>query len=316
MREPRFHLPEAAQIHTRTMPDGAEIRALILPHRMARANLLVLNGRADFLEKWADAYAILHAAGFGIASWDWRGQGLSTRTCQTGAGHIDSFDQWLDDFDALASFALQSLPAAPWLAVGHSMGAHLLLRWLADPARGAHAMRENLRGAALISPFFGLGMSWPLRVAVLQQARREVARGNGAAFAWGQKPYGPMQKAATRMLLLTASRERFDDEHRWLASNPDLAIGGVSWGWLAAFARSEATLESRPLETLDLPLLMLLASREQLVSLPAARRIASRLPNCEAHSIPSAAHELLREADPPRQSTLSHITKFADKILA
>ena len=298
------------------MPDGAKIRALILPHPKPRANLLVVNGRADFLEKWADAYTLLHAAGFGIASWDWRGQGLSTRTCSTGAGHIDSFEQWLADFDSLAGFAHDALPSSPWLAVGHSMGAHLLLRWLTDSARKAHPLRQNLKGAALLSPFFGLGMSWPLRVAVLQQARREVVRGNGAGFAWGQKPYGAMQKADMRMLLLTASRERFEDEHRWLAANPDLAVGGVSWGWLAAFAESEKTLEAQPLENFDLPLLMLLASREQLVSAPAAMRIAKRLPGCTPHIIESAAHELIREADIPRQKTLSHISAFADKVLA
>ena len=34
---PRFHLTPEAQIHTRTMPDGARIRALILPHPKPRA---------------------------------------------------------------------------------------------------------------------------------------------------------------------------------------------------------------------------------------------------------------------------------------
>ncbi len=316
MSEPRFHLPPAAQIRMQAMADGSNIRAMILPHPKPRANLLLLNGRADFLEKWADAYTMLHVAGFSIVTWDWRGQGLSARTCTNGSGHIDSFDRWLADLDALALWAKQALPESRWLALGHSMGGHLLLRWLTDRAHQPHVLLPGLAGAILLSPFLGLGMSWALRVAVLQQARREVARGNGEAFAWGQKPYGAVQQADMRMLLLTASRERFEDEHRWLAARPEMAIGGVSWGWLNAFAQSQDKLDAEPLDVHGLPLLMLLGSREKLVSAPAALATAKRLPHCQTVIIEGAAHELLREADGPRQSTLSHIVTFADKVHA
>lgn len=296
------------------MPDGMLVRTLVVPQERARANLLVLNGRADFLEKWADVYAALGAAGFRVVSWDWRGQGLSGRMCGNGAGHIDSFDRWLEDFDLLGEWALEGAPDLPWLAVGHSMGGHLLLRWLVS--RPGHMLRLRIRGAALVSPFFGLGMAWALRVAVLRQARVEVMKGRGSEFAWGQKPYGALQQADGRMLLLTASRERFLDEHRWLAAKPELAVGGVSWGWLNGFAESEAALERENLEVFGLPLLMLLGDRERLVNAGAAQKLAKRLPLCETRVVASAAHELLREADGPRQQSLSHFLAFADRMLA
>lgn len=312
---PLFRLPDAAVLDWRTMPDGAGIRTMVLDHAPARANALVLNGRADFLEKWADAYGALQGLGLGIASWDWRGQGRSDRLVANGAGHIDRFDRWLEDMDLLAADTLARIPDRPWVAIAHSMGGHLLLRWLADPARAGHPLRAQLRGAVLLAPFFGLGMAWPLRTAVLAAARRQVAAGRGAAFAPGQRPYGDRAQALARMRLLTASRDRFLDEGRWVAADPALACGGVSWGFLAAFDASERALEALPLDAMDLPLLVLLAGRERLVANPAARRIAARLPNARVELVADGAHELLREADAPRRLALSRIAAFVDKVL-
>lgn len=311
---PLFHLPDWAVIGQQLMADGATVRTLLMDSPQASVNALVLNGRADFIEKWADAYTGVSSQGIAIAGWDWRGQGRSTRLVTSGAGHIDSFDRWLDDLDQLGAWALGALPAGrPWIAIAHSMGGHILMRWLADPARASHPLRRQLRGAVLLAPFFGLGLAWPLRMAVLTAARHEVARGHGEYFAPGQGPYGAAHATTARMRVLTASRERFEDEARWIAADPQLAVGGVTWGFLHAFDQSEAALEALPLEQVALPVLMLLASRERLVLNSAAQRIAARLPACDVRVMQDAAHELLREADVPRQQTLALIREFADK---
>ena len=298
------------------MADGARIRTLLLPADQPIANLLVLNGRADFLEKWADAYGLLHASGFSVFSFDWRGQGGSTRLHDSGAGHIDSFESWMTDLDALAAHAQASLAPAPWLALGHSMGGHLLTRWLADPAHARHPLRAEVRGAMLVAPFFGFALPWAVRQALVRTARLKVAAGQGAQFVWGQKPYGAHQQRLSRQHLLTGSRPHFEDEGRWVGARPELATGGVSWGWVKAFVDSEDHLEALPLETMALPALMLLASRERLVDNRRAMRIAARLPACERHMVAGAAHELLRERDGTRQLVLSKLKDFAAKVLA
>lgn len=310
---PRFHLPADARIGEERMRDGARIRTLAWPHPAPRARLLVLNGRADFLEKWADAYAVLHALGCSVAAFDWRGQGASTRLVNSGAGHIDRFDTWLDDLDGLARGATDLPGDAPLFVVGHSMGGHLALRWAADPARAGHPLRAAMKGLLLLSPFFGLGLSPPMRLAALRTARAQVARGRGEAFAWGQMPYGPLHQQPARQKILTASRAHFEDEALWVGHRPDLATGGVTWGWIAAFADSEVALESLPLERFDRPVLMLLAGEERLVDNRMAQRIADRLPAIERHVIPAAAHELLREADPARRRVLAHVAAFLDR---
>jgi len=313
---PRFLLPPDARLDMETMADGAVIRTLSIERPDADYNMLALNGRADFLEKWADAWDGLASQGLALTGWDWRGQGLSTRLVESGAGHMDRFDRWLDDMDHLGEQAIGRLAGRPWVAAAHSMGGHLLLRWLADPARADHPLRRQLRGVVLMAPFFGLGMAWPVRAAVLAAARREVALGHGERFAPGQGPYGNRAQALARMLLLTGSKERFEDEARWVAANPALATGGVTWGFLNGFAQSMAALNASALEKMDLPVLMLLAGKERLVSNPASLRIARRLPDVQVEVMPNAAHELLREADAARLATLSKIRAFADKVRA
>nr|WP_255696732.1 alpha/beta hydrolase [Sandaracinobacteroides sayramensis] len=298
------------------MADGASIRTLLLPHEAPLANLLLLTGRADFHEKWAGAIQELHEAGFAIAAFDWRGQGGSTRLTQSGAGHIDSFDTWLSDLDRLSGWALGALSGDRWLALGHSMGGHLLTRWLVDPARRALPLRRALSGAVLSSPFYGLAGPVAMRAAAMRLAPIQVARGLGDHFAWGQRPYGALQQRPERQFLLTGSRAHFEDEGLWASHRPELATGGVSWGWIKAFADSEAILEAQPIEEVELPLLMLLADRERLVDNKSALRIAARLPHVRHRLFAGAAHELLREADEVRREAISSVVHFAREVTA
>ena len=311
---PRYYLPESSLIGREEMADGAHVRTLLLPHRAPIANLLLLTGRADFLEKWAGAFAELHQAGFAIASFDWRGQGGSSRAAANGAGHIDSFDTWLSDLDSLSDWARASLPGGRWLVFGHSMGGHLLTRWIADPGRRRLPLRRVLDGAVLAAPFYGIGGPAWMQAAARRLAPLQAARGRAAEYAWGQQPWGARGQRPARQLLLTGSRAHFEDEGLWLAARPELATGGVSWGWLKAFAESEAVLEALPLEKLALPVLMLLADRERVVDNRAALRMAARMPDVRHRLFAHAAHELLREADEVRQDALVSIVNFAREV--
>ncbi|MFN7175412.1 MAG: alpha/beta hydrolase [Thermaurantiacus sp.] len=312
--EPGWRLPQPARIDFHALPDGARLRTLVFPAAQPRANLLLLGGRADFLEKSAETIADLHSAGFTVAAFDWRGQGLSTRLLETGAGHIDSFDIFLADLDHLSDTLADDI-AGPWVAIAHSMGAHLLLRWLADPARRGHPFRARLHAAALTAPFCGLAMPAPLSAAVLLAAGGQVRNRRGARFAWGQEPFGPRQTSLARQMILTHCPRRFAEERLWVEANPALACGGVTWGWIDAFARSEIALEALPLEALELPLLALLAAEERLVSNRAALRVLARIPSATVDIIEGAAHEILRERDEIRARALSRIRAFLGRNL-
>ena len=51
------------------------------PNGHAIGTLVLMQGRAEFIEKYADVIARYVRLGFCVVAFDWRGQGLSTRIC-------------------------------------------------------------------------------------------------------------------------------------------------------------------------------------------------------------------------------------------
>jgi len=285
--------------------DGAPIRAVRwAPRPDAPGSLLFVGGRADFVEKYAEAYWTWVADwGFGVATFDWRGQGLSGRLGgDRHRGHGD-FDRWLSDLDAVVHWFTATMPG-PHFAIAHSMGGHLMLRHL------AHG-RGTLARVVLLAPMLGI-RTGPIAPRTARRLAETATRcGFGRRYGLLQRGYGAWQQRPERQTLLTGSAERFVDEHWWIANDPDLALGGVTWGWLAGAVRSiDALFAPGALEAVATPLLMLVGERERLVDLDAMARAARRLPDCRFEVVPGGRHELLREADDLRSAAQDAIRRF------
>lgn len=269
-----------------------------------RGTLLFANGRADFVEKYAEALWWWRARGWAVATFDWRGQGGSGRLGRTPLhGHVDDFASWLADLEMVVARAGE-LPR-PLVAVGHSMGGQLLLAALAGGER-------RIARAGLLSPM--LGIAGPLAPGTAGRvARTMVAAGMGQAFAPGQGGSRDPNAEARRAAALTSDPDRRTDEAWWLARHPELALGGVTWGWLAAAYASMAALE-RPgaVERIDTPVLAVLAAAERVTDNAAALRIVARLPRGD-HVIVEGRHELLREGDAAREAALGRLDAFLEQ---
>ena len=77
---------------------------------MTRLNISKQEGHSrfatEYIEKYAHVAEALNAAGYAVASLDWRGQGLSERACDDPMkGHIDRFSEYQADIDALLALA-------------------------------------------------------------------------------------------------------------------------------------------------------------------------------------------------------------------
>jgi lysophospholipase len=300
----RTSLPPGAHPETRVMDDGWPVRTLRWAGRGPA--ILFAGGRADYIEKYSEA--IWHWVvdeGRAVTAFDWRGQGLSGRLGATPHhGHAAGFDRWVDDLDALAAWFADDQPG-PHALVAHSMGGHLAMRHL---ARGG----SPFAGAVLLAPMFGIRGTRP---AVGRIARVMTALGFGGRWSIGQVPYGERQRSPLRSGLLTGSPKRFAAEHAWIDRMPALALGGVTWGWLASAYRSIAALE-RPgvLEAVKVPVLTLMGSDERLVDPEAAERATRRLPNGRFEMVPGGHHELLRDADDVMTDALGRVTRFVDAL--
>jgi lysophospholipase len=301
----RTSLPPGAVVEMRAMDDGWPVRAVRWPGRGPA--ILFAGGRADFVEKYSEAiWHWVADEGRAVTAFDWRGQGLSGRLgVDRFHGHVRGFDRWVDDLDALARWFAETQPG-PHVIVAHSMGGHLALRHL---GRG----QSPLSGAVLLAPMVGIRGTSPL---VGTLARLVVALGFGGRFGLGQRPYGERQRSLSRSGLLTGSPQRFAAEHEWIDRMPDLALGGVTWGWLAAAYRSIAALDAPGvLESVAVPVLTLMGGDERLVDPEAAERATRRMPHATFETVAGGHHELLRDADDVMADALGRVTGFVDTLV-
>lgn len=158
------------------------------PIRTARwagsaGSLLFIGGRADFIEKYGEAYWTWKADwGLGVAAFDWRGQGLSGRLGDDAHRGHGEFDCWVDDLDRIVGWFVATMPP-PHFVVAHSMGGHLVLRHL---ARGGSPIAR----AVLLAPMLGIRTA-PLSPKLARRlADAAVKVGLGRRYALLQRRYG------------------------------------------------------------------------------------------------------------------------------
>jgi lysophospholipase len=288
-----------------TMNDGWSIRfgAAGRPAGPEKT-VLLLSGRGDFIEKYWETMHDLVDRQFHVLSFDWRGQGKSGRLGPSPQHcHAQTFDDLLADACALLDGPWADL-GGPINLIGHSMGGNMAARLL-------HARADRFRCAVLLAPMLGI-QTGPLPVTLVRRlARLMVKRNRGARYAFGQGAYGPQMQAALRRDRLTSAPERFADEAWFMQSQPELLLGGITFGWLNAAFESIATLQAPGVaEAIRQPLLMLLPEREELVDPEAARRFAARLPHGQVIEFADARHELLRERDSLRLAVLEQVCQF------
>ncbi len=297
--ERRRTLPEGGRVEMRVMADGWPVRTASWTGGTA-GSILFLNGRGDFIEKWAEAYHDWRDRGFALATFDWRGQGGSGRLlADPMRGHAPDYAVWLADLAAQAAWFKATLPA-PHYAVAHSMGGHLLLRHL-ESGDG------DFERAVLLAPMAGVRAA-PIGPLL---ARLVARLGRADAYAPGSGPLVRGVPGSIRQRRLTSDVERYGDEGWWLEQYPELALGGITNGWLTrTFASLEALRARSALERVATPLMILVAENEALVDNAATARAAARVPKAWLQRVPGAAHELLHETDAIRLPVLDGIAGF------
>ena len=289
--------------------DGWPIRRLDWPAALgvpARGRLLFMAGRGDIFEKYIETFHHWHGLGWHVTAMDWRGQAGSGRFSSNPLiGHVHDFEVWVDD---LADFWPTWINGqnGPHVLCGHSMGGHLVLRTVAQK----RLLPDSL---ILSTPMLGF-KAHGLPLAMQQALARFMCALLGPEhMAWesGEKPGDRPDK---RMRLLTHDYQRYADEQFWREVRPQLRMGPATWGWMVQ-ALASMRLMARPgmLESVMVPVQLITASADALVSPAANIEAARRMPHAELVTFgPEAAHEILREVDPVRNRALAAIDAFLD----
>ncbi|OEU65085.1 MAG: hypothetical protein BBJ57_06065 [Desulfobacterales bacterium PC51MH44] len=290
--------------HYMATPDNHSIRYGVwyCQKEKRRGSVILLNGRTEFMEKYAETISELNQRGFDVYSFDWRGQGLSTRMlANRHKGFIENYDIYINDLENFISKVVQPEAASPLVILAHSMGAHIALRFIHDHPGVADR-------AVLVSPMINISPTifprWFIRFIV----RVATKAGFRHAYAIGSGDYADEKFEGNK---LTSDPERFMDEEKAIAKNPDLALGGVTYGWLASTFESIDIL-TKPgfAEKITAPILIISAGDDKVVSIKAQKGICSSLANCRFTEIPGARHEILMEIDAIRSVFWDEFDRF------
>ncbi|HEX8442129.1 MAG TPA: alpha/beta hydrolase [Allosphingosinicella sp.] len=296
--------PEGAVFSEWRAADGWALRRMDWPQpdgAVPRGSLLFAGGRGDFIEKYLEPIAHWHERGWNVVSFDWRGQGHSRGSIV--GGNFTDFDPLVSDLDAIVREVVEAGPG-PHVAIGHSMGGHLLLRALAE-------RRPPLEAAVLVAPMLAVN-SFPTPAITARWVASIFAAVGGRDVALWPESAGT-NSLLLRQANLTSCQERYADEIWWKNREPGFHLGAPSWGWLDAAFRSTARHDQEVLKRVTTPVLLVGTERDRLVSPKAIRAAATVLPTAELRMFDEAAHELLRETDAVRLQTLAWIDDFLDR---
>ncbi|RWE38525.1 MAG: alpha/beta hydrolase [Mesorhizobium sp.] len=297
--------PENATGGFFTTRDGKKIRYGLFAAvtRPLRGTVVLLGGRNECIEKYFETIRDLAARGFGVATLDWRGQGDSDRLIRDRQrGYVRSFRDYTADLEQFFEEIVLPDCRGPYYILAHSAGAVITL--LAAPS-----MVNRVRRMVLIAPFLTLP-DLPVSIGTVRRiCSLFCALGLGRLYAaWGPRPRHTLPFEANTV---TSDPQRYRRNTRIYEEYPQLALGGPTIRWLQAAAKaSEAISDPDFMARIQVPLLIIAAGADQVVSTKAVEKYARNLRLGSLLMIDGAKHEILQEVDLYREQFLAAFDAF------
>jgi lysophospholipase len=288
---PANPVPDNAVAGSIKTPDGVSLRfARFAPPPGRKGTVVVLQGRAEFIEKYFETARDLRARGFAVATFDWRGQGLSGRALtDRQKGYVRDFSQYAIDLDAIMEQVVLPDCPPPIFALGHSMGGAVALR-------ACHSGSRWFERVVLSAPMVALPSSNMSRVAG-PFARFMRLLGRGGAYV----PAGNPEVSGSEGFIgnvLTSDPVRFARNAAILEEEPALGLGSPTIGWAdAALRQMKEFADPSYAGNIRQAILMVAAGRDDVVSTPAIEQFGMNLLAGRHLILAGSRHEILQEQD-------------------
>ncbi len=298
-------VPEKAYYGKLAMGDGRMIRyaRFAATGRPLKGTIVIIQGRNECIEKYFETVRDLSARGFGVLTYDLRGQGGSDRLiADPQRGYVESFTQYVGDFEQI--FEEIALPDCrpPYYVLAHSTGG--LIALLAAPS-----MINRVRRMVLSAPLLRFGRTTVSMTRLRRITGLLYALGQGKRyFGSGPRPAEPAPFATN---VLTTDRGRYMRNQAIYKAHPELALGGPTIAWIRAVCRAvEHVTDPDFMARVHIPTLFVAAGADEVVSTPAIEEYAHMLRSGSLLTVDGARHELLQEADLYREQVLAAFDAF------
>lgn len=262
--------------------------------RRTRGTVCILQGRAEFIEKYFEVVTELRRRGFAVVAFDWRGQGGSGREIHNPRkGHVTDFALYRRDLEAVRTQVLEPFMPEPHFALAHSMGGAVALL-------GAREGWLPFRRLVVTTPMIALCLV--RRPGLAGRAARILnALGLGRAFVPGGGELSISRKPFPGNRL-TSDPKRYARNAEAAAAVGEGAVGDPTIAWVdAAFRFMRKLADPRLPLQIRVPTLIVAAGADPVCATPATERFAARLKAGHALVIPGARHEILMERDAVRE---------------
>ncbi len=131
-----------------TTADGLDLVWQSWTPASPRGVIVIIHGLAEHSERYRESAEFLSANDWAVYACDLRAHGLSPNPPKAGRVHVNRFEDYFRDVDALTGLAREKYGELPMYLLGHSMGGLIAIRYALEKPAG-------LAGAIISSPALG-----------------------------------------------------------------------------------------------------------------------------------------------------------------
>ena len=293
-----------------TTKEGIQIRTVRWQNSKVanKGTILLCQGYSEFIEKYDEVIKELLERNYAVLSFDWRGQGLSSRLIKDPQrGHITSFADFLIDEELVYQQILVPTMPAPYFIMGHSMGGHLAFRILQE-------YPERYAKAVLCAPFFGwspnLGAGSMKPTTIIQIAKVMKSLGYGQAYTYGATPPYLEKTLAGQ----TSDRVRFRKRIEFYKKETHILMGGPTWNWILESTKSlQLIVQEHRIKKIKTPILLASGAKDEMVDPKAHHVVAAKNECIQLRNFPNSMHEILMEQDKIRSEFWTAFDTFMEE---
>ncbi|RYZ66418.1 MAG: alpha/beta fold hydrolase [Proteobacteria bacterium] len=268
----------------------------------SRGTIFISPGRSESIIGQSEVIYDLAHAGYSVAVIDHRGQGFSERLVKSDAGHVESFDDYVRDYQQFYSEPeVQNLPR-PFYLVASSMGAAITTQFVLD-------QHSAFSAVVLVAPFFKMSVGYLGGAAVTAVADSMWWAGYGDSYAPTRTPYDYAQKFEGNVF--TSSPARFYNDVALTKLHPEIAVGGATVSWLRASLMATAKIRANAAK-FEPPTLIIQAADDEVVAGDVQTKFCASAVDCRLKSLTGAKHWLLMERDEIRNRAFLDILAFIE----
>ena len=284
-----------------TARDGVKIRYRYFPgSRQDLGTIVLLDGRTEFMEKYAELLFDFKDAGYGIFIYDHRGQGRSDRLISDPIrSYVKNYADYVSDLKQLMDEVVRPAVPGKIYFLSASMGGAIATEYLIENPGVVSAQ-------VAISPMYAPNLlNVPQQVAL--RLFEAASLFTGRSYVANQVSNPLLTKFAGNWV--TTSENRFTYAHQLLLSDNSLVIGNPTNQWTLECIRLGYLIRSHA-EKLLTPTLIFQAEDERIVLPSAQAEVADKAFDTKVIVVPGARHEIFMENESARSATLQTALEF------